>query len=1096
MEKTVRDAYQIMMNRADYYESYILGGTKYIKFRSNPDCTEGTGYAMLAAAMMADKTTFDGLWLFTHDFAMNKVTRYIDGSNPPAYNYSTLPGWANKAGGNSAADGDFDIAMALLIAHKQWGDLMGINDSRGNPISYKDDVIKVLKGLSDTLTFAANGRLLSGDIGLDGYFKSGDSWGELTKWAESSQNLASIGIEKSVVMPSGDKQHIDYTAPAYFRQFAEFLRQEDSELYAWNIFQFERAEASSDWLMGKHHRQNSKNIPVAGWVEITNDTMPAFTTFSDSEDFRAPWRTVLNYVWHGNPSYTWNPVTHTVTDSKPNTFLKDAGERFSDFLWDRRQPPWDKSCENIIGEGQWWGPSMLKYYYSPQGDQLAVYPLNWMHGTGSPSAVTAQDFDLMAEMYRHSELEWDIESVGDRYLTSTPHYFHGFFRLLGMMTLTGNHHAPSNMEAGANMKVYLDVDKTYAFEGDTITYTIDYRNYGARDGQNVVITSRLHDDMKVISAAGGGTYDPGTNSVQWNIGTVSGFKTAAGVNPTKGTVSFKAVVSSASLKRYNNSVEITCSNGSGWVSNEYPNKISSVMKRNGVDIVRRGLWIAQSVSNKAVNPGMTATYTIDFENSTGAGQLSGGRPGVNFSYAHSGTQASDGSHTFMIRAFHDAHEAYIDYGNYRISYFTYDENYTGIGGTVGWNASAEIASPASLQSGISNGLRHESVTPGENGNGKWNQRLIMQLADVESSTRTDTNWATMAAPTQFLINYYGLGNQRVHRGAAEPLKVIWRMHANYANRNWGGDWSFNPQAQGSITSDAMASWGYPVSPDFTESSDPDYQGKPVKMLHRKLCGAEAAFTVDNILIEEWDGYAWRRVFGSAPQAGREVSNVVIVDTLPQGVTFQDFIEPFPLGIAPEYNADTRVISWKAGKMPAGKGGKIRYNIKAGDTPAEHTDLNITSRAWMSADDEQTAGSGANFVVTNNAVSVLETERVVPQNSVDEPVIRSSEAALTEQFSAGPNPVSKSNGAINFFRSGKRVKNSTLYVYDAAGNVVNKLKISDKTQSDNRQNRPVGSWDLKDMKKRPVSEGTYLVKGVLTAADGRKEKISMILGVVK
>ena len=27
-----------------------------------------------------------------------------------------------------------------------------------------------------------------------------------------------------------------------------------------------------------------------------------------AEDFRASWRTVMNYVWHGNPNYTWNIV--------------------------------------------------------------------------------------------------------------------------------------------------------------------------------------------------------------------------------------------------------------------------------------------------------------------------------------------------------------------------------------------------------------------------------------------------------------------------------------------------------------------------------------------------------------------------------------------------------------------------------------------------------------------------------------------------------------------------------------------------------------------------------------------------------------------
>jgi uncharacterized repeat protein (TIGR01451 family) len=966
MEKAVRDAYAIMMNRAQYEGTVALRGTRYIYFESNPFCSEGTGYALLAAAMMADKTTFDGLWLYTHDYAMNNVVRYIDGRNSPAYSYSTLPGWRNDAGGNSAADGDFDIALALMIAHAQWGELMGINDSRGRAISYKADFIQVLKGLSDTLTYKASGNLLSGDIGLDGYFKGGDSWAELSGWAANAQNLASIGVNNRRVEQAGPtQQHIDYTAPAYFRQFADYLKQENARTYAWNISQFERAEASSDWLFGKLIAQNQRNIPVAGWVELRNDTTPVFTMFSDGEDFRAAWRTILSYVWHGNPKDSWDPVRRTVIRDRTNTYQRDAGLRLSRFLWDRRQSPWNGNCEEIIGEGKWWGPSMLKYHYSPQGEAQVVYPLNWLQGTGSPSAVTAQDTNLMAEMYRQCELEWDVDTPGDRYLTSKPFYFHGFFRLLGMNVLTGNHHAPMNMKRGANMKVYLDVDKTYAFENDTISYAIDYRNYGAEAASGVVITNRLHNDMVYVSSTNGGSYDAASNSVRWNIGAVPGFKTSTGVNPTKGTVSFKVIIPYANLKRYENRAQITCTNGSGWVSNEYPNRISSVMKRSGVDIARRALRVNHSVYRDTVNPGMNAVYTINFENSAEAGWLNGGRPGVNFSYAHNGTPANSGSHTFMLRAFNDAHEAYIDYGNYRISYFLFDNNYTGLG-TSGWNVRTDILYvPEAEQSKFK--LLHENITPGEDVKGKWNQRLILQIADVLDPSRTDTNWGTMAAPTQFLINYSGL-DQRVHRGISTPFKGVWAVYGgNYANRSWGGDWSYNSRASGKIDDDAMASWGYPVSPDFTEDYDPDYKGKPVASLHRKLCGTAPSTVIDNVLIEEWDGYTWRRVFGNGPVPGREVNNVVIRDTLPKGVTFQKFLEPYPFGVAPKISGG--IITWEIDKLLVGQGGRIQYSVRA-ETPASFpnvTSARVTSRAWASADRESPMSATAILVVTSDSL---------------------------------------------------------------------------------------------------------------------------------
>jgi len=93
-------------------------------------------------------------------------------------------------------------------------------------------------------------------------------------------------------------------------------------------------------------------------------------------------------------------------------------------------------------------------------------------------------------------------------------------------------------------------------------------------------------------------------------------------------------------------------------------------------------------------------------------------------------------------------------------------------------------------------------------------------------------------------------------------------------------------------------------------------------------------------------------------------------------------------------------------------------------------------------------------------------------------------ALTSEFTAGPNPVARSSGNVNFFRQGKWIESATLTIFDASGNVVNRIKITDNAL-DGQSRREVGSWDLKDAKGRPVSEGTYLVRGTVTASDGIK-----------
>jgi hypothetical protein len=127
-------------------------------------------------------------------------------------------------------------------------------------------------------------------------------------------------------------------------------------------------------------------------------------------------------------------------------------------------------------------------------------------------------------------------------------------------------------------------------------------------------------------------------------------------------------------------------------------------------------------------------------------------------------------------------------------------------------------------------------------------------------------------------------------------------------------------------------------------------------------------------------------------------------------------------------------------------------------------------------------------------SVTSGDRVVPQTKPkEEATVVAPATGLSGEFTAGPNPVGKLSGSVNFYRQGKRVSNSELRIYDATGNVISKVKISDKALN-SQARRQVGSWDLKDAKGRPVSEGTYLVKGVVKTSDGKGEKVSVIVGV--
>ncbi|MDG5816610.1 glycosyl hydrolase family 8 [Chitinispirillales bacterium ANBcel5] len=950
MERTMREAYRIMMNRA-VYPGGGVDGTDYVYFRSIPSCTEGTGYAMLAAVAMADKVTFDGLWLWLHDNAMNNVRRYSDcEESSPGYRYSQLPGWTHETHENSAADGDFDIALALLYAYKQWGEYMGIDDACGNPISYKKAAIDFIKAMTDTIQFVENDNYVSGNIGLDGYFKGGDSWQELTDWA-SDPSRTSFSFFPEARGPRN--QYFDYTAPAYFHQFRKFLSKEDEVAHQWNIMQYHRGEASSDWLIGQLYEQDERNIPFAGDVAIGENNVPEFGNVIPAEDIRLPWRTILNYVWHGNPTYTWDPHTHQVIEDQPNTFQRDMALRYARFLWDNRQDPWNNPCVEGASEMfTYWGPQVLWTDWDLDGSNGRWFFLNWISGTGAPSAVVSQDFDLMSDMFRKCEIEWDVEDPGEGYLSSTPFYFHGWFRLLGMLVLSGNYHAPSEMTPSANMKVYLDIDKTFGFEGDTVTYTIDYRNFGSIDARDVVIVDTLHQDFEFIEASGPVSYDPSSHVVTWNIGTVPGFRSATGIPPTKGQVELVVRVAQATQEQYRNRVTISCSNGTGWTSNDYPNNITTVMERNHLDIASRALVIEKSASAQRVNPGDTVQFNVDFENTSEAGWIDGGRPGVHFSY--SGSSEPKGTmNTMRLRLFHDANEAYIDYGNYRISYFLFDPGLTCYAGEPdcqnGWQVMPTIVE------GIEEehiNIFQENITAGEDSRGKWNQRIVVQFSDPEDPDRIEN----LSTVDHHLREYAGM-TQRIHRGGTMPLRLVWFLNpSTWVDVDWSEDWSYNPDAD---DDDDGRYW--PITNDWTDPDNPDV---PVNRWDPKSCEVPSQ-TIDNVLIEEWDGYTWRRVAGDGPTPGRDISNVVIRDTIPPQFTFLDFVGEAPLGVDPQI--DGNVITWTIPRLQIEQKGTIRYLVRAeGDCPAQ--DISTTPRAWINADRESAVSDSAPVTITCRPVS--------------------------------------------------------------------------------------------------------------------------------
>jgi len=103
------------------------------------------------------------------------------------------------------------------------------------------------------------------------------------------------------------------------------------------------------------------------------------------------------------------------------------------------------------------------------------------------------------------------------------------------------------------------------------------------------------------------------------------------------------------------------------------------------------------------------------------------------------------------------------------------------------------------------------------------------------------------------------------------------------------------------------------------------------------------------------------------------------------------------------------------------------------------------------------------------------------------------AAVSNTFSVGPVPASQSGNGVKFFWQGKAVAGGSLLIYDALGNSVKNIVVTDAS-SGNLSKRAIGAWDLTDAKGRRVTAGSYLVKGKVTTQNGTAVSVSSIVVV--
>lgn len=995
MEQQIRDAYQMHANAFEYTGDE-WAGIKYIKGNDGCpyDCTEGDGYALLAAAYMADKTTFDGLWMRTHDLRRNHTKKYSDCKpTGEGYEYGPFSLGDNRGDFDSAADGDEDVALALYVAYKQWGEFMldekgeKVLDACGNPISYKQELIEVVRGLVALSTrFAGEKgdlRVNSGMIGLDGYVKGGNTWGEVTKWASNnptvfadstsifsfdydSKKMSMENVEGIGLIPEfggSIQHHIDYNAPAYYREFHDLLLSLSKELGVtneWEAEQFRRAEASSDWLIGQLIAKNPYSVPTAGDCTVNEDgSETTYKNFNEGEDFRTPWRNISNYVWHGNPKYSWNPATHKVEDGE-NVFEYDAAVRLSNYMNDPMN--WNDSLEHSCYEyGKpsipISGPKTMAWIIDPMtgaalDQSYTSFPVAMQKGAASFAAIGAQDYNLMGELYNNVYSIYDVKGTtddGER----IPVYMHGWFRQLGMMALTGNYAAPSQMEASSNMKIYRSVKDSVSScrVGDTITYMLSYRNYGSKDAENVVITENLPEDFQFVEASDGGVYN--SNTITWTLDNVSGFRsdsivgaaldlTAPNLSKTMGMVSYKCVVRSNASGKYSPVATIKSKEGKESQTDNYPNYITATMQRNSIDIIPNTLSVSKVADKEMLVKNDTIQFTVSYSNTDSLPFLTGGRPGVDFTVAGK----ADGSSIYelMLRVNHDAIEPFINTGNYRVSCFFSSET-------------ADLQCDRLIAEGLGSKdrLSDECFS---------SEKLSDDV--VAFRTHFPDNLASNSIYTSWFFGGVGAANEL---RSLSPMRLVMSIHdLSYNKLEFDNMWSKLESAK----NDELF---YPVTPSY---QIPDSIVDVDKVI-KSACDVSDKVT-EKVLVEEYDGHTWRKILGDAPYNGIVAENVVVTDLVPRGFEFLGFTGD-TAGVKFEPTPDDEfvlgIITYRADKLGIGENGRFSYKCRHVGVSGDEGKVYLMPVYIESKDEKVKSGLGIRVEPLTSAKQIVDEENDGP-----------------------------------------------------------------------------------------------------------------------
>ena len=201
---------------------------------------------------------------------------------------------------------------------------------------------------------------------------------------------------------------------------------------------------------------------------------------------------------------------------------------------------WDGHHDATYIDGVAWMPNWITNYlsdkyYSPTPHPTSDWTITSLNVNEGRGAVTVEQQPSSSNVYTAIILLNDDNFGGAVWYDFTLNWQSDIPTAPGGTNLYLTMNGPASMD-----------------QGNSMTYTLFYNNFGADTASNVVLTAALSPDITFTSATNEGTYDSDTNAVTWNLGTVAAFPTGQGwesvtVNIPDTTAVDAVVTSTASI---------------------------------------------------------------------------------------------------------------------------------------------------------------------------------------------------------------------------------------------------------------------------------------------------------------------------------------------------------------------------------------------------------------------------------------------------------------------------------------------------------------------------------------------------------------------